>query len=204
MELWQWIALEDTKLQTWLAQADIPELIVPRTQAPFVENLVQIGSCLPASCLVFPLVWGVPANEAAGMTQPLTSCKKIKSTPHWSFQIAFHKDDGGAENVIDAGTALKIISVFGEFTSCFTEIIEQLRWDFLSFSRSAQPGFFCLMLAKPEVETTGELLRGLMLMRAAIEILSYSRGFKLASFELCLPLQDPIAIDGSLMSTLKG
>ena len=49
MELWQWIASDETQLRTWLGQAEIPELIVPMAQAPFVEKLVQMGSCLQAS-----------------------------------------------------------------------------------------------------------------------------------------------------------
>jgi hypothetical protein len=203
MELWQWITLEDTQVQTWLGQADIPELIVPKAQAPFVQSLVQIGACLQASCLVFPLVWGVPSNQVLEMKQSLVYCKKIEISPHWLFQIAFHKDDGGSENIINTQvSALKVTSVFGEFITCFTEIIEQLGWNFLSFSKSANSGFFSLLLAKPEAKTVADLSRGLVLMRAAMEILSYSRGFQLASFELCLSSQDLLAIDHNLIKKI--
>lgn len=203
MNLWQWVAFEKNQLKTWLAKAQETKLLIYSNESSQFENLIQVGTPLHASCLIFPLVLGQSqeiclANKSKDL---IFSQHANRELVH--FTIRLQKDDNSNENIMPSSTTvLKLLSVLGDFTVCIAEIVVKLGWTFASFSQSENKEEFSLVTKIPQIHSTAEFYRVLILMRASLEILSYARGFKIRDFMVSYGDEKFISVDSDLWSKL--
>ena len=140
------------------------------------QDWVQVGDVATVENFIAPMIFAVPKDQRELMGQPILDFNANKS-----FSFVLKRDDSTSLAVYQAGTpATKLMSIFGEYTEAIVQLAGVLGLTVMSFEAVGDPGSFRLHARLTPCANQGELLRIQCLLRAGIEILSYTRGFEMS------------------------
>ncbi len=145
---------------------------------------ITVGDALSSNALPFPILFTMPNNNIKHINLSVNFKKysEIFNEKEY-FNFLLLRDDNSKLPIFEIGTpSCKIMTIFSEFGNSFIEIIEILGFSFLEFLPSDVPGYFFLRMHFPVLNTIGELLRAICLLRASLEILGHVRGFQVCKF----------------------
>ena len=164
------------------------------------QDWVQLGEVATVENVIAPMVFSVPKNQLELTWQRI----KSERWEHYfnvvnTFQFILKRDDSTLFPVYEVDTPqTKLMSIFGEFSESINQLAHVLGLCVVGFESVEQPGVFRLQARFSPCSNLGEVLRILCLLRAGIEILSYTRGFQVSE----LRWKD-LPIDENLMSKLQ-
>ncbi|MEI6805874.1 MAG: hypothetical protein WCK49_05140 [Myxococcaceae bacterium] len=168
MQLPLWIGFQSgPNLKCWYAHEE--------------QEWVKLGEIVSVENILGPMLFCVHKDQLESMNQAIYLDGDIHE-----FRFFLNRDDLTLLPVYETGTpATKIMAVFGEFSDSLYSLVQALDMSFVSFESANQPGLFKLQVRFPACLKFGEFMRILGLLRAGIEILSFTRGFQLVDLELC-------------------
>lgn len=192
MDLWQWVGFDsEGSLCSWLTKAELD------TVSTGLEKHYRVGFPCLAGSLVFPLVFGVPEKDLPAMEEPFECDHPL------AFRLSLVKDGFGLEPIQPGNTpSLCAVSVLSEWFLGLSETMEMLGFQLEAFTSLKEGGAFGLTLNWPAQSTLGEIFRACVLLRAAMELASYERGFRLKNFVLDLNSR-LVEVDSSFASGLR-
>lgn len=164
------------------------------------QDWVQLGEIVTVENLISPMVFSVPKAQLESTWARIKSHKlELYFDTISTFHFVLKRDEPSLLPVYEIGTpATKLMSVFGEFSDALNQLAHALGLAVVAFESVEQPGMFRLQVRFPPCSNLGEVLRILCLLRAGIEILSYTRGFQMSDLRW-----GNSAIDESLFSRLE-
>lgn len=164
------------------------------------QDWVQLGEIVTVENLLSPMVFSVPKSQLESTWQHIKSQKLSQYFDVINeFGFVLKRDDSTFFPVYEIGTsATKLMSVFGEFADAVNRLVLALGLGMVAFESIEQPGAFKLQVRFSPCSNLGEVFRILGLLRAGIEILSYTRGFQMSDLHW-----GDLAIDESLFRKLE-
>jgi hypothetical protein len=164
------------------------------------QDWVQLGEVVTVENLISPMVFSVPKSQLEFTWQHIKSQKIEEYFDVISdFSFVLKRDDSTFLPVYEIGTSpTKLMAVFGEFSDAVNRLVLALSLGPVSFESIDQPGAFKLQVRFSPCSNVGEVFRILGLLRAGIEILSYTRGFQMSDFHW-----GDLAVDESLFLRLQ-
>lgn len=164
------------------------------------HDWVRFGEVLIVENLVAPMFFSVPRDQFEYTWKRIQPDKwKLDFGATSTFQFVLDRDDSSGLPVYEQGAPpTKIMSVFAEFTEAISLLVQALGLTMMGFESTEQPGVFKLQVRFLPYSNLGDVLRTLGLLRAGMEILSFTRGFQMSN--LCWR---DLPVDGNLFSKLE-
>lgn len=164
------------------------------------QDWVQLGEIVTVENLISPMVFSVPKSQLESTWQRIQSQKLVQYCDVINeFKFVLKRDDSTLLPVYEIGaSATKLMSVFGEFSDAVNHLVQALGLAMVGFEPIEQPGAFKLQIRCAPCSNIGEVFRIMGLLRAGIEILSYTRGFQMSDLRW-----GDLPIDESLFAKLE-
>jgi hypothetical protein len=187
MELWQWVAFEGGEFKTWMGAAEHPL---------GARGLCQVGAPVFAAGLVYPLVFAIEEKHLGELSAP-------RVPGPFTLRFGLCKDDVTQENLCEPQmSSLKTMAILSEFAVALAESAEAAGLEFINFHSACSQ--LKIAFDTSSCDNLGEQVRGLVLLRASLEILACVRGFAVRNLRVHRHVdENGIEIDSQLATRLK-
>jgi hypothetical protein len=129
------------------------------------------GELLDSPHLINPLMLGLTIDQRNIIANHILLGK-------FKLDITLNNDSDRISKALEKESDFTGLLLFHDFAQQLFSLSQAIGWSFLSFHKQIKPGSFSIIL-KSNFNETIDVLRGLFLLRACLEILSCERGFVL-------------------------
>ncbi|MEM7495516.1 MAG: hypothetical protein AAF471_05155 [Myxococcota bacterium] len=208
-ELWQWVTWgERNAVATFLTQVGMTHVHAPPgMDLPRKVELCAYKGPVHLAELPHPLIFGMSRQQHQLLQQPLAGAAggAPPQPTLWQLRLVLRKADEAGSAVLPPDCSpVHALALVNDCATCLADVAQSVGFALETCAprQDKSGGAVVARVHVPSRITVGDALRGLCLLRAAVEYYACVRGLRLTSAAVQLPGLSALHVDGGLLQRL--